>query len=226
VAFDGVSFGYEEGRSVLERVTLEVPAGSRVGISGPSGAGKTTLLGLLPRFHDPSAGRLRLDGIDLRDLRLEDLRRQFAIVLQDPTLFSTSVRENIAYGRPGASEAEIVAAARAANAHDFVTALPKGYDTVVGERGMRLSGGERQRISIARAFLKDAPILLLDEPTSSVDAATEASILDSLERLMRGRTTFLVSHRPGTLDGCDVLLEVSSRGVRVGRPAGTEPVAG
>jgi ATP-binding cassette subfamily B protein len=213
VAFEGVSFGYEEGREVLEDVTIAVPAGARVGISGPSGAGKTTLLGLLPRFHDPSAGRILLDGVDVRDVRLDDLRRQFAIVLQEPTLFSTTIRENIAYGRPDATTEEIVAAAKAANAHDFVAALPEGYETVVGERGMRLSGGERQRISIARAFLKDAPVLLLDEPTSSVDVATEASILDSLERLMRGRTTFLVAHRPQTLEVCDVRLSVSSRSV-------------
>jgi ATP-binding cassette subfamily B protein len=211
VSFEGVTFGYEAGRAVLEGVTIEVPAGARVGISGPSGAGKTTLLGLLPRFHDPAAGTIRIDGIDVRDVRLADLRRQFAIVLQEPTLFSTTVRENIAYGRPDATTEEIVAAARAANAHDFVSALPEGYETVVGERGMRLSGGERQRISIARAFLKDAPILLLDEPTSSVDVATEAQILDSLERLMRGRTTFLVAHRPQTLASCDVFLAIRFR---------------
>jgi ATP-binding cassette subfamily B protein len=213
VELEGVSFAYapEAGTAtpVLRDVSFAVPAGARVGVVGRSGAGKTTLLALLPRFYDPTAGAVRLDGIDVRDVRLEDLRRQFAIVLQDPVLFSTSIRENIAYGKPGATEEEIVAAARAANADEFVAALPEGYGTLVGERGMRLSGGERQRVSLARAFLRDAPILILDEPTSSVDAKTEFGILDALERLMAGRTTFLIAHRDSTLEGCDLRLEVA-----------------
>jgi ATP-binding cassette, subfamily B, bacterial len=210
VAFRGVSFAYGEGRPVLRDITFEVGPGTRVGIAGMTGAGKTTLVNLLTRFYDPDEGQVLLDGVDLRDYRLADLRAQFAIVLQEPVLFSTSVAENIAYARPGASEEEIVRAARAANAHDFITRLPEGYQTQVGERGLRLSGGERQRLAVARAFLKDAPILILDEPTSSVDVRTEAVILEAMQRLMRGRTTFLIAHRLGTLEGCELLLRVEN----------------
>jgi ATP-binding cassette subfamily B protein len=179
-----------------------------VGVIGRTGAGKTTLLRLLARFYDPSSGSIRLDGIDLRDYRVADLRNQFSPVLQESVLFSTSVAENIAYARPGASEAEIVRAARAAHAHEFIAELPEGYATRVGERGMRLSGGERQRIALARAFLKDAPILLLDEPTSSVDLRTEAVIAEAMDHLMCDRTTLMIAHRPGTLRGCDLLLRL------------------
>jgi len=175
---------------------------------GPTGAGKTTFVSLLTRFYDPTAGQILLDGIDLREYKMADLRNQFAIVLQDPVLFSTSIGENIAYARPDASHGDIVAAARAANIHDFVASLPEGYDTPVGERGMRLSGGERQRLALARAFLKDTPILILDEPTSSVDIKTEAAIMESMERLMAGRTTFLITHRVTALKGCDVVLRI------------------
>jgi ATP-binding cassette subfamily B protein len=181
-----------------------------VGIAGQTGVGKTTLVSLLIRFYDPTAGQIALDGIDVRDCRLADLREQFGIVLQEPVLFSTSIAENIAYARPGASRREVEDAARAANADEFIAALPDGYETAVGERGMRLSGGERQRISLARAFLKDAPVLLLDEPTSSVDPATEARILDAMERLMRGRTTFLIAHRASTLEHCDPVLIIEN----------------
>ena len=160
------------------------------------------------RFYDPVAGQILLDGTDLRDYRLSDLRSQFGIVLQEPVLFSNSIADNIAYGGPDAGEQAIIAAARAANAHDFIEALPDGYDTLVGERGMRLSGGERQRIALARAFLRDAPVLLLDEPTSSVDIRTEALIMEAMERLMQGRTTFMIAHRLSTLGMCDVLLEI------------------
>jgi ATP-binding cassette subfamily B protein len=208
IAFDDVSFAYEHGRPVLVGVNLDIPAGARVGIQGKTGAGKSTLMSLLVRFYDASAGSIRLDGLDIRDYRLADLRNQFAIVLQDPVLFSASVAENIAYGRPDATEQQIAEAARLANSHEFISKLPDGYATLVGERGMRLSGGERQRISLARAFLKDAPILILDEPTSSVDVGTEAAILDALERLMHGRTTFMIAHRLGTLDGCDFRLQI------------------
>jgi ATP-binding cassette subfamily B protein len=203
IRFEHVSFAYDGDRPVLRDVSLHVPAGTRLGIAGATGAGKTTLVSLLTRFYDPSAGRILLDGVDLRDYRLADLRAQFAIVLQEPLLFSTSIAENIAYAREGANLEEIAAAAGAANVHDFIAGLPDGYDTEVGERGMRLSGGERQRISLARAFLKDAPILLLDEPTSSVDVGTEAAIIDAMERLMAGRTTFMIAHRLTTLDVCD-----------------------
>jgi ATP-binding cassette subfamily B protein len=163
---------------------------------------------LLTRFYDPTDGQILLDGVDLRDYRLEDLRSQFSLVLQEPLLFSTTIQQNIAYARPSASTTEIVAAARAANAHDFIDALPDGYETEVGERGVRLSGGERQRIALARAFLKDAPILVLDEATSSVDVNTESAIVEAMRRLMRGRTTFVIAHRLSTLEDCDRLLVI------------------
>lgn len=198
-----VHFDYEPGQPVLAGANAHIPAGTRVGLVGRTGAGKTTLVNMLTRFHDPTQGAVLLDGVDLRELKLADLRRQFAIVLQDPLLFSTSLAENIAYGRPDATREQLEAAARAADAHDFISALPDGYDTVVGERGMTLSGGQRQRVALARAFLKDAPILILDEPTSSVDLKTEAAIIEAMERLMSGRTTFIVAHRLATLAHCD-----------------------
>lgn len=210
IEFRSVSFGYgEQNEPILRDVTFTVPPGSKVGIVGKTGAGKTTLLGLLMRFYDPVEGAVHLDGVDLHDYRLADLRRQFAVVLQDTILFSTTIRENIAYARPGASEKEIAAAAAAAQADEFIASLPAGYETLVGERGMRLSGGERQRIALARAFLRDAPILLFDEPTSAVDAKTEAAIMNVMERLMTGRTTFMVTHRLTTVEQMDLLLEVS-----------------
>jgi ATP-binding cassette subfamily B protein len=208
VCFRNVSFGYEPGHPLLRGVTFTVEAGRRIAVVGRTGAGKTTLVSLLPRFYDPTGGAILLDGVDLRAYRLADLRRQFAIVPQETVLFSTSVAENIAYARAGAGEGAIRAAAEAANAHDFIAALPEGYATRVGERGMRLSGGERQRISLARAFLKDAPLLILDEATSSVDTETESAILEALDRLMRGRTVFVVAHRHATLETCDGRLEL------------------
>ena len=221
VAFRGVSFAYAEGRPVLSDVSFEVEAGTSLGIAGGTGAGKTTLISLLTRFYDPTSGQVLLDGVDLRDYRLGDLRDQFAIVLQDPVLFSTSVGENISYARPGASEADVIAAAHAANAHDFIMRLPRRYATTVGERGMRLSGGERQRIALARAFLKDAPVLVLDEPTSSVDVDTEAVIIEAMERLMSGRTTFMIAHRLSTLEHCDTGIRIERGGiVRTRSPLG------
>jgi ATP-binding cassette subfamily B protein len=202
------SFAYGDGPRVLRDVSFELPQGTRVGIVGKTGAGKTTLLRLLLRFYDPVAGAILLDGIDLRDYRISDLRNQFSLVLQEPILFSTSVSENIAYARPAATETEIERAAQAAHAHEFISALPEGYATRVGERGMRLSGGERQRIALARAFLKDAPILILDEPTSSVDLQTEGVIMQAMEQLMQGRTTFMIAHRLATLESCDLLLHL------------------
>ncbi len=220
VEFRDVSFGYNRNRAVLKQVSVQVPAGTSVGIVGRTGAGKTTLISLLIRFYDPTSGQILLDGVDLRDYRLADLRAQFALVLQEPVLFSTTIAENIAYARPNATEQEIVEAAKAANAHDFIVGLPDGYQTQVGERGMMLSGGERQRLSLARAFLRNAPILILDEPTSAVDVKTEAGIIEAMERLMRGRTSFLISHRQSALTHCDLVLKIEAgRAGEVRNPA-------
>jgi ATP-binding cassette subfamily B protein/subfamily B ATP-binding cassette protein MsbA len=220
VRLEGVTFGYEPGRPVLRGVCLEARPGQTVAVVGATGAGKTTLVSLVPRFFDPWEGRVTLDGHDLCDLRLKSLRAQVALVPQEAFLFPFSIAENIAYGRPGASRAEVEAAARAANLHDFVAGLPEGYDTVVGERGVTLSGGERQRLSVARALLKDAPVLILDEPTSALDAITEGLLLEALRRLMKGRTTFLIAHRLSTVRGADriVVLE-EGRVVEVGTHA-------
>jgi ATP-binding cassette, subfamily B, bacterial len=206
VALRDVCFAYPNGPQVLHNISFEIAPGNRVGIMGTTGAGKTTLVNLLMRLYDPSAGSVLLDGVDIREFRVADLRNQFSIVLQDPVLFSSSIAENIAYARPWASPDEIMTAARHANAHDFISRLPHGYETRVGERGMSLSGGERQRIALARAFLKDAPILILDEPTSSVDVQTESAIIDAMELLMKGRTTFIIAHRQSTLRKCSVQL--------------------
>jgi ATP-binding cassette, subfamily B, bacterial len=206
VEFEAVSFAYRAERQALREVSFAAPPGAQVGITGMTGAGKSTLVSLLLRFYDPSAGRILLDGVDLRDYRLHDMRNQFAVMLQEPLLFSASVADNIAYARPEASESEIIAAAQLANAHDFIRVLPRGYRTPLGPRGAQLSGGERQRLSLARAFLKDAPILILDEPTSSVDGQTEAGILKGIKRLMEGRTTFMITHRLMTLEKSDILL--------------------
>jgi ATP-binding cassette subfamily B protein len=208
ISLEDVSFAYTPGRPALRGVSFHVPAGSRVGIEGTTGAGKSTLMSLLLRLYDPTEGRISLDGVDLRDLKVRDLRSQFAIVLQDPVLFSSNIADNIAYANPEATREEIVAAAEAANAHEFISRLPNGYETEVGERGVQLSGGERQRISLARAFLKDSPILILDEPTSSVDTKTESAILEAVERLMHGRTTFMIAHRLTTLDICDMRIRI------------------
>ncbi len=206
IELDHVSFRYRPEQTVLRDVRLKIPAGSSVAIVGPSGAGKTTLAGLILRFYDPVQGRILLDGSDLRDLTLQSLRRQIAIVPQEPVLFDVSIQENIAYSRPDATVNEVHAAARAAGAWDFIQALPEGFDTTIGERGVMLSGGQRQRLSLARAFLKDARIIVLDEPTTGLDAQTEADLLATLKRLMAGRTTIIIAHHLHTVRHVDQIV--------------------
>jgi ATP-binding cassette, subfamily B, bacterial len=206
VAARGVSFAYPGRQHTLSGISFDAEPGERVAIVGHTGAGKSTLMSLLIRFYDPSGGRIEIDGVDLRDLKLHSLREQISVVLQEPLLFSGTIAENIRYGRLEASREEIEDAARAANAHDFISNLPDRYETELGEGGAQISGGERQRISVARAFLKDAPILILDEPTSSIDSRTEGVILDSLDDLMEGRTSFMVAHRLSTVRHADQIL--------------------
>ena len=206
IRYEDVTFGYELGRPVLQHVTFEACPGDVVAIVGPTGAGKTTLMNLLIRFFDPWSGRITIDGVDLRDVRQRSLRQQIAIVLQDPFIFPLSIADNIAYGRPEASRAAIEVAARDAGAHDFIVGLPAGYDAIVGERGATLSGGEQQRLSIARAFLKDSPVLILDEPTAALDAHTEATLLQALDRLMQGRISFVIAHRLSTIRRATCIL--------------------
>jgi ATP-binding cassette, subfamily B, bacterial len=206
IEFDDVGFGYKTRENVLQDVSFRVPAGGSVAIVGPTGAGKSTLASLIPRFYDVAEGRVLIDGIDVRDLKLRSLRSQFSIVLQEPLLFSGTIYNNILYGNLDASREEVEEAAKAANAHQFISNLPGGYESVVGEHGTKISGGERQRIAVARAFLRDAPILILDEPTSSIDSRTEAVILEALERLMEGRTTIVIAHRLSTIRAVDEVL--------------------
>jgi ATP-binding cassette subfamily B protein/subfamily B ATP-binding cassette protein MsbA len=206
-----VSFYYSPGDLVLENIDLDIPARSVTALVGPTGVGKTTLVSLIPRFYDVSSGAILLDGVDIRNIELESLRKQISIVLQDVFLFYGSVRENILFGKPGASEEEIIAASQAANAHEFITQLSEGYDTLIGERGVKLSGGQKQRISIARALLRDAPILILDEATSSVDTETEILIQEALERLMVGRTTILIAHRLSTIFNADQIVVLEGK---------------
>ena len=218
VEFRGVDFAYPSRIDTLKNVSFVAQPGQVTAIVGPTGAGKTTLMSLIPRFYDAVRGAVLVDEINVKDLALDALRRQISVVLQEPLLFSMSIRDNLRYGRLDATDEEIVAAARAANAHDFITRLPDGYETLLGERGSRLSGGERQRICVARAFLKDSPILILDEPTSSIDSKTEAVILDSLDRLMEGRTTFMIAHRLSTIRRADwILVMDQGRVVEQGR---------
>lgn len=209
IRFSGVYFGYDESRPVLHDVSLLIRAGESVAIVGGTGAGKSTLLSLVPRFYDPTRGRVEVDGSDIRGIRKKSLRSNISMVLQDTLLFSTTVRENISYGRPDATEEEIVSAAKRAQAYDFIMGMEKGFSSQVGERGGHLSVGQRQRIGIARAFLKDAPILLLDEPTSALDAATEEAVMKTITELMKGRTTLMVTHRLNTAQrfGRIVVLE-------------------
>ena len=206
IVLSDVGFRYAQGDIVLEGIDLDIAPGSVVALVGPTGVGKTTLANLIPRFYDVCTGSITLDGIDIRDLTLKNLRQQISIVLQDVFLFHGTARDNISFGRPGATEGEIVEAARIANAHEFITQLPQGYDTVIGERGVKLSGGQRQRIAIARAVLKNAPVLILDEATSSVDTETELLIQQALERLMIGRTTVVIAHRLSTIRSADCIV--------------------
>lgn len=208
VRFDNVAFSYAAREGTLRGIDLDVPAGARVGLVGSSGSGKSTLLGLIPRFYDPQAGRVLIDGTDVRTVTQKSLRRQMAMVLQESFLFNDSVLENIRFGRPAATREEAEQAARAANAHEFISELPQGYDTLIGERGVKLSGGQRQRLAIARAFLADPAILLLDEATSAVEAESEAVIQQALDRLMAGRTAFLVSHRLSVIRPCDIIVVI------------------
>jgi ATP-binding cassette subfamily B protein/subfamily B ATP-binding cassette protein MsbA len=218
IRYERVTFGYAQDRPAVRDISFEVDPGQVAAIVGPTGAGKTTIVNLLMRFFDPWSGQITLSGRDIRDYRVESLRRNMAMVLQDPFIFPLSVAENIAYGRgsrlastdrrPDATQAEIEAAARAANVDEFIERLPSGYDTIIGEAGATLSGGEKQRLSIARAFLKDAPVLILDEPTSALDARTESQLLDALERLMEGRIAFVIAHRLSTIRRADQILVV------------------
>jgi subfamily B ATP-binding cassette protein MsbA len=221
IRFEDVRFSYGSGPPALDGVSLEARRGEIVALVGPSGGGKSTILNLIPRFYDVTGGRVTIDGTDLREATLASLRDHIALVTQEPFLFDDTVRANVAYARPGASQAEIEAAARAAAAHDFIADLPEGYDTLVGEAGARLSGGQRQRLAIARAFLKDAPILLLDEATSALDTESEAQVQAALARLMAGRTTILIAHRLSTVRGADRIYVVDKgRIVETGDHAG------
>jgi ATP-binding cassette subfamily B protein len=211
ISFRNVNFEYSSEVPVLDDINLEIPARQVVALVGPTGVGKSTLVSLIPRFYDVTSGSITLDGSDIRQFTLDSLRRQISIVLQDVFLFHGSVRENILFGRPGATEQEVVAAARIANADGFISALPEGYDTLIGERGVKLSGGQKQRLSIARAVLKDAPILILDEATSSVDTETELLIQQALERLMVGRTTIIIAHRLSTIRNADKIVVLEGR---------------
>lgn len=206
ISFEGVDFSYQSRTDTLKNISFEAQAGQVIAVVGPTGAGKTTLVSLIPRFYDPQQGRILLDGQDIRTLTVRSLREQISLVLQEPLLFSGTIAENIRYGRLEATQEEIIQAAQDANAHDFIMRLPQQYETKLGERGAQLSGGERQRICVARAFLKDAPILILDEPTSAIDSKTEAVILEALDRLMVGRTTFMIAHRLSTVHHADKIL--------------------
>ena len=220
VCIENVTYGYEPGRPILHDVTLETQPGQTVAIVGPTGAGKSTLAGLVPRFFDPWQGRVLVDGHDVRDVRLRDLREQVGLVLQEPLLLPLSVAENIAYGKPEATPAEIVAAAVAANADEFIRDLPERYATRIGERGATLSGGQRQRLAIARAILKNAPVLILDEPTSALDAQTEVWVMEALARLMTGRTTFIIAHRLSTIQRANHIVVLDAGRIV---EAGTHP---
>jgi ATP-binding cassette subfamily B protein/subfamily B ATP-binding cassette protein MsbA len=213
IAWRGVSFNYLPDAPVLRDIDFTVAPGMKVAIVGPTGAGKSTLLGLLPRFFDPNAGIVEIDGFDAREYQLKSLRSQIGMVLQPPLIFPLSVRDNIAYGRPGADDVAIEDAARRAFIHGRVLELPQGYETLIGESGVALSEGEKQRVTIARALLRDAPILILDEPTSALDVETEALVMAAIETLMKGRTTFIIAHRLSTIRTCDQIIVLRDGGI-------------
>ena len=209
IRLEDVRFSYVPGKAALNRITLEVPAGKRVALVGASGAGKSTILNLIPRFYDVDEGRVIVDGTDVRDVTFSSLFGGFALVSQETTLFDDTIRANIAYGRAGAEEEEIIEAAKNAAAHDFIVDLPDGYDTMVGEQGIKLSGGQRQRLAIARAMLKNAPVLLLDEATSALDTESERQIQAAMDKLMQGRTTLVIAHRLSTVTGADLIYVIN-----------------
>ncbi|MFW5736536.1 MAG: ABC transporter ATP-binding protein, partial [Halanaerobium sp.] len=213
IKYEDVSFGYDNHQKVLTNVDIEIEPGKTVAFVGPSGAGKSTLTKLLPRFYEIDSGRLSIDNIDIKDVTLKSLRRNIGIVQQDVFLFNGTVRENIAYGKDDASDEDIIEAAKKANAHDFILNLSKGYDTDIGERGVKLSGGQKQRVSIARSFLKNPPILILDEATSSLDNRSEKIIQESLEKLAEGRTTLVIAHRLSTVINADQIIVLAEDGI-------------
>jgi ATP-binding cassette, subfamily B, bacterial len=208
ISFEQVSFGYDSSRHILKEINFRVAPGHRIAIVGTTGAGKSTLVSLLPRFYDPQSGRVTIHGVDIRDFQLKSLRRNIAMILQPPLVFPFSIRENIAYGRPEASLEDVISAAKVAQVHDFVEQLPDKYETMISEQGCTLSEGQKLRLTIARGILLDAPILILDEPTSSVDSETEALIMDGLEHLMEGKTTFIIAHRLSTVRQADLILVI------------------
>lgn len=213
IRFEDVSFAYEKDESILQHIDLDIPARKTIALVGPSGAGKTTFCSLIPRYYDVTAGRITIDGRDIRSITLDSLRRNIAVVQQDVYIFNTTVRDNIAYGRQGATDEEVMEAARKAHIHDFIMSLPDGYDTLCGEHGVRFSGGQKQRISIARVFLKNPPILILDEATSALDNQSEVLIQDSLNELSRDRTSFVIAHRLSTIRHADEILVLTTEGI-------------
>ncbi len=213
ITFEHVAFRYNADAPVLRDVSFRVEPGQFVGIVGPTGSGKSTIISLIPRFYDPTAGRVLIDGVDIRDYQLQGLRQQFGFVLQDTVLFRGTIRENIAYGRPNATTGEIVEAARLANAEEFIERMPYGYQTIVGDRGLTLSGGQRQRLGIARALVRNSPVLILDEPTAALDVEAEERVMEALERLMKGRTVVMIAHRLATLHAADKIVVVKDGSV-------------
>jgi ATP-binding cassette subfamily B protein len=210
VEFERVYFGYRDGRPVLKDISLRVEPGQFAALVGPTGAGKSSIISLIPRFYDPASGWVRIDGKDVRNFKLRSLRQQISSVLQETLLFRAPIWQNISYGKPEATRKEIIHAARLANAHQFIERMPDGYETMVGERGVTLSGGQRQRIAIARAIIRDSPILILDEPTSGLDASSERLVLEALERLMEGKTVIMIAHHLETVRKADVIFTLNN----------------